>query len=167
METISRKICMVGDFGVGKTSSVSRFVHNVYSEKYQTTIGVKVDTKEVDSADQKVKMVIWDIAGRNKFGNVEFTYLRGSAGYLLVVDGTRSITLDTAMALRTSIEARYGELPFVMLLNKADLEDSWQIDDATIENLRKEGIPIFITSAKTGDQIEQAFIKLTELLQAS
>ena len=164
MDIESRKICMVGDFGVGKTSSVSRFVHNVYSEKYQTTIGVKVDTKVVETDEKSKKLVIWDIAGRNKFGNVEFTYLRGSAGYILVVDGTRANTLDTAIALRKSIEARYGELPFVLLLNKSDLKEQWEIDDSVIEELRDKGIPVYLTSAKDGDQIEEAFSELSELL---
>lgn len=155
---------MVGDFGVGKTSSVSRFVHNVYSEKYQTTIGVKVDTKIVDTTDIPKKFVIWDIAGRNKFGNVEFTYLRGSAAYILVVDGTRESTLDTALALRKSIEARYGELPFVLLINKADLQDQWEVSDEKINELKKSGVNVFITSAKTGDNIEEAFSELALML---
>lgn len=164
MDNVSKKICMVGDFGAGKTSSVARFVHNVFSEKYQTTIGVKVDTKQVTTKTGNLKLVIWDIAGRNKFGNVEFTYLRGSAAYILVVDGTRANTLDTALALRKSIEARYGEIPFVMLLNKADLVDQWVIDKSRIKELRAEGISLFITSAKNGDEIENAFKALTKML---
>ena len=164
METVSRKICMVGDFGVGKTSSVSRYVENVFSEKYQTTIGVKVDTKIVQSDSSSVKMVIWDIAGRNKFGNVEFTYLRGSAAYVLVVDGTRETTMVSALDLRKSIESRYGKLPCIMLLNKADLVDQWVISDEVISGLREEGIPVFLTSAKTGDEIESAFTKLSQLI---
>lgn len=164
MDNVSKKICMVGDFGAGKTSSVARFVHNVFSEKYQTTIGVKVDTKQVATKTGNLKLVIWDIAGRNKFGNVEFTYLRGSAAYILVVDGTRANTLDTALALRKSIEARYGEIPFVMLLNKADLVDQWVIDESRIKELRDEGISLFITSAKNGDEIENAFKALTKML---
>lgn len=164
MDIKSRKVCMVGDFGVGKTSSVARFVHNIFSEKYQTTIGVKVDTKVVDAEDGPLKLVIWDIAGRNKFGNVEFTYLRGSAAYILVVDGTRLSTFETAMALRKSIEARYGELPFVLMINKADLKDQWVIGQDKIDELQSSGVPVFISSAKSGDQIETAFNKLSSLL---
>jgi len=164
MDIESRKICMVGDFAVGKTSSVSRYVHNVFSEKYQTTIGVKVDTKSIQQNDKTLKLVIWDIAGRNKFGNVEFTYLRGSAGYLLVADGTRTSTLNTAMALCKSIESRYGKIPFVLLLNKADLVDEWEIPDAEIEILRSNGVHVFKTSAKNGDSIEEAFAFLAELI---
>jgi len=165
METESFKICMVGDFAVGKTSTVSRYVHNVYSDKYQTTIGVKVDTKIIDSNSEQIKFVIWDIAGRNKFGNVEFTYLRGTSGYLLVADGTRKNTLETAIALSHSIEGRYGDIPFVLLINKADLSDDWEILDADIEQLREKGIDVFITSAKQGTQVEEAFACLAEKLR--
>lgn len=165
MEIESRKICMVGDFAVGKTSSVSRFVHQVFSEKYQTTIGVKVDTKIIEQDDRNLKLVIWDIAGRNKFGNVEFTYLRGSAGYLLVADGTRSTTLDTAIALSKSIETRYGAIPFVLLINKSDLKDEWEIKEQDIEMLRERGVKVFITSAKEGENIEDAFYTLASMIK--
>jgi len=165
MEIESRKICMVGDFAVGKTSSVSRFVHQVFSDKYQTTIGVKVDTKIIEQDEKSLKLVIWDIAGRNKFGNVEFTYLRGSAGYLLVADGTRSATLDTAIALSKSIETRYGSIPFVLLINKVDLKDEWEVTDEDISMLRDRGIKVFLTSAKEGQETEEAFHALASLLK--
>ena len=164
MDIESRKVCMVGDFGVGKTSSVERFVNNIFSDKYLTTIGVKVDTKVVKVKNKEVKLVVWDIAGRNRFGNIEFTYLRGSASYLLVVDGTRRSTLVTALELRDSIEERYGQIPYVMLINKADLEDEWEMTEEDISDLKNQDIKVFITSAKTGDNIEQAFIELSQVL---
>ena len=164
MDIESRKVCMVGDFGVGKTSSVERFVSNVFSDKYLTTIGVKVDTKIVKVDESEIKLVIWDIAGRNRFGNIEFTYLRGSASYLLVVDGTRKSTLTTALELRDSIEDRYGKIPYVMLINKADLQDEWEISDDEINDLKEKDIKVFVTSAKTGENIEQAFIELSKTL---
>ena len=164
MDIESRKVCMVGDFGVGKTSSVERFVNNIFSDKYLTTIGVKVDTKVVKVKNKEVKLVVWDIAGRNRFGNIEFTYLRGSASYLLVVDGTRRSTLVTALELRDSIEERYGQIPYVMLINKADLEDEWEMTEEDISDLKNQDIKVFITSAKTGDNIEQAFIELSQAL---
>jgi len=167
MEVESRKICIVGDFAVGKTSTVSRYVHNVFSEKYQTTIGVKVDTKSIEHENKSLKLVIWDIAGRNKFGNVEFTYLRGSAGYLLVADGTRMSTLQTALALSKSIETRYGRIPFVLLVNKSDLKDEWEIPDDEIEILRSKGISVFVTSAKEGDALEDAFVELVKKIDIS
>ena len=91
----TKKICVLGDFAVGKTSTVARVVHNVFSDKYLTTVGVKIDTYvyEPEGAGAKpMKLVIWDIAGTDRFNAVEYSYLRGASGYLLVVDGTRPDT---------------------------------------------------------------------------
>ncbi len=166
MADLTKKVCIVGDFAVGKTSSVARCVNNVFSEKYLTTVGVKIDTKEMQVGDSKVpvKLVIWDIAGTDRFSAVEFSYLRGSSGFVLVVDGTRAHTLDVARRLRAETHERYGELPSVMLLNKSDLDDEWEIDDDTIAALTSEGFMPFVTSAKTGDNVEQAFQRLAELI---
>ena len=90
MSALARKICMLGDFGVGKTSLVSRFVRNTFSEKYLTTVGVKVDSKEVDRGGRgPLKLVVWDIAGKSALDALNMSYLRGASGLLLVADGTR------------------------------------------------------------------------------
>ena len=86
---IQKKICLLGGFGVGKTSLVSRFVHSIFSDKYLTTVGVKIDKKRVDLGSQQVDLVIWDIYGEDDFQKVRMSYLRGASGYLLVADGTR------------------------------------------------------------------------------
>lgn len=166
MAEITKKVCIIGDFAVGKTSSVARCVNNVFSEKYLTTVGVKIDTKEMVVGRQQtaLKLVIWDIAGTDRFSAVEFSYLRGSSGFLLVADGTRAHTLDVAKKLRTETIERYGDMPSVLLLNKADLEDDWDISDATVAQLESEGYSPFVTSAKTGANVEQAFVRLAELV---
>ncbi|NIN82585.1 MAG: GTP-binding protein, partial [Pseudomonas stutzeri] len=68
------KVCVVGDFAVGKTSVVERFVSNQFSEKYLSTVGVKIDTKEIEHEDRQVshKLVIWDVAGSSVFGEKEY-----------------------------------------------------------------------------------------------
>lgn len=166
MADITKKVCIIGDFAVGKTSSVARCVNNVFSEKYLTTVGVKIDTKEMSVGSQAtaVKLVIWDIAGTDRFSAVEFSYLRGSSGFILVVDGTRAHTLDIAKKLHAETHERYGHLPSVMLLNKADLEDEWAIDDSVLAELAAQGFSPFVTSAKTGANVEQAFARLAELV---
>jgi Fe2+ transport system protein B len=85
------------------------------------------------------------------------------SGYLLVVDGTRALTLDRALALRDRIVAEVGEVPFVLCLNKADLKRSWDLDEAAIEEIEDEGHPVLETSAKTGAGVEAAFAKLATL----
>lgn len=164
MDPVSRKICIIGDFAVGKTSTVARFVHSVFSEKYLTTVGVKIDTRETETASGPVKMVIWDIAGTDRFSAVEFSYLRGAAGYLVVADGTRRHTLEVASRLCKEAASRYGAVPAVMLINKADLVGEWDTDDAALEALRSEHEYVFITSAKTGENVEEALLKLADLV---
>ena len=134
--------------------------------EFPTTVGVKIDTKEmtVGSSDVPIKLVIWDIAGTDRFSAVEFSYLRGSSGFILVVDGTRAHTLDVAKKLHTETRDRYGELPSVLLLNKSDLQDEWEIDESVIDELEQEGFRPFVTSAKTGENVEQAFQRLAELI---
>lgn len=164
MDKQARKVCIIGDFAVGKTSTIARFVHNVFSEKYLTTVGVKIDTREVGVGDSTVKLVIWDIAGTDRFSAIEFSYLRGSAGYLIVADGTRSHTLGVAQRLRQEARERYGDVPAVVLLNKADLEDEWELDDDTVASLEKDGEKVFITSAKTGANVNEAILELAGMV---
>jgi signal recognition particle receptor subunit beta len=88
------------------------------------------------------------------------TYLRGCAGYVLVADGTRPSTLDVALSLRNRVEADYGCLPFVLLLNKNDLEEQWALGSAEMDELRQAGWSVRSTSARTGDGVEDAFTEL-------
>jgi small GTP-binding protein len=157
---IQKKICMLGGFGVGKTSLVSRFVTSIFSDKYLTTVGVKVDKKALMVDGRDVTLVLWDLYGQDEFQTVRTSYLRGAAGYLLVVDGTRQTTLDTALSLQKTAEGVVGAVPFLVLLNKADLEADWQVDDRALWRIAERGWPILRTSAKTGAGVEEAFLKL-------
>ena len=157
MTTLASKICIVGDFGVGKTSTVERFVNSQFSDKYLTTVGVKVDTKEIVHSDFDHKLIIWDIAGANNFGELEFSYLKGAAGYLLVADGTRPNTVKSALGLNEQIVERYGDLPKAVLVNKSDLKVEWEVGKDDLDLLRREHGEVFVTSAKTGDAVERAF----------
>lgn len=163
---ITSKICIVGDFAVGKTSVVERFVNNQFSDKYLTTVGVKIDTKDIVLAKQNVsiKLILWDVAGAEEFGRREFAYLRGASGIVYVVDGTRVPTVESALNLRKQIEDHYGSQPNVLLLNKKDLGGMWQISDQRLESLREHFHYIYETSAKTGDDVELALTALADLI---
>lgn len=158
---IQKKVCMLGGFAVGKTSLVSRFVRSIFSDKYLTTVGVKIDKKTVKAGDREVTLVLWDINGQDEFQDVQESYLRGTSGYLLVVDGTRRQTLETASQLQQKAEAVAGKVPFVVVLNKSDLATEWQVDERGIVKLAEQGWPIVRTSAKTGEGVEETFLKLT------
>jgi small GTP-binding protein len=163
---MQKKICLLGGFAVGKTSLVSRFVHSMFSDKYLTTVGVKIEKKGVDVDHQHVDLVIWDIYGEDDFQKVRLSYLRGAAGYLLVVDGTRRATLFTALALQASAEQTIGRVPFIMVVNKSDLTNSWEIEDELLEQCSRRGWPVIRTSAKTGDDVENAFANLARAMLA-
>ena len=166
MTTLTSKVCIVGDFAVGKTSVCERYVNNQFSEKYLTTVGVKVDTKEIvlSSRGARIKLVLWDVAGTDQFGDKEYAYLRGAAGFVFVADGTRSLTLGTAKDLQEEILRRFGEQPQVLLINKHDLTDMWEISDERVEELQEQFTSVFLTSAKTGEHVEDALTQIAELI---
>lgn len=164
---IQKKICMLGATGVGKTSLVSRFVLSLFSDTYLTTIGVKVDKKIVSVDGENVTLMLWDIYGQDEFQTVRTSYLRGAAGYLLVADGTRPLTLDTARELQKAAVGVIGPVPFVLVLNKADLADEWHLDDRALWRLAEDGWTVIRTSAKTGEGVEDAFLRLARRMIAA
>ena len=163
---IQKKVCMLGATGVGKTSLVSRFVTSLFSDKYLTTVGVKVDKKTVPLDGQEVMLLLWDIYGEDEFQTVRSSYLRGASGYLLVADGTRQLTLDTARDLQKTAEGVAGAVPFILVLNKMDLAEEWRVDDRALWKLAESGWTVIRTSAKTGVGVEDAFLKLTQKMVA-
>ena len=154
---IQKKVCMLGTFAVGKTSLVRRFIESIYSDKYHTTVGVKVDKKvvKVDSTD--VTLLLWDIEGTESEHELRKSYLRGASGYLLVVDGTRQDTLYKALAIQTRTEETIGKVPFLLIFNKADLVEQWGISERETNALKEKGWDVITTSAKTGTGVEEAF----------
>lgn len=164
---VQKKVVLLGASSVGKTSLVRQFVESLFDERYLTTIGVKVDKKRIDLAGQEVTLMLWDIAGAEEYFSFPSTYVRGAAGYLLVVDGTRPDTLDTASAIVDQVTRDVGPLPCVVAANKADLADSWRIDTTALDALReKSSATVLKTSAKTGDGVEDAFRSLTMAMLA-
>jgi small GTP-binding protein len=164
---IQKKICMLGSFSVGKTSLVARYVSSVFSERYLTTVGVKIDKKALQVDGTELALMLWDIYGEDDFQKLRMSYLRGASGYLLVVDGTRKATLDVAAKLQQAVRDEVGPLPFVVCLNKADLRASWEIDLAWLaERARVDGWIVLETSAKLGTGVEEAFALLASRMLA-
>ena len=154
---IQKKVCMLGTFAVGKTSLVRRFVDSIYSDKYHTTVGVKVDKKLVQIGETELTLVLWDIEGTESEHDLRKSYLRGAGGYLLVADGTRQDTLYKTLAIQSRAQETIGTVPFLLLINKADLADQWSITDREMTALREKGWEMILTSAKTGSNVEGAF----------
>jgi small GTP-binding protein len=159
---LQKKVCLLGGFGVGKTSLVQRYVQSIFSDTYLTTVGVKIEKKMLNVGTAEVSLIIWDIAGEDDVTGIRTSYLRGSAGYFLVVDVTRGETLEVSKSIRARVTAEIGSVPFLFLLNKTDLKEQWDIPEQSIEDLKKAGHVVLRTSAKTGEGVEEAFQMLAQ-----
>jgi len=158
---LQKKICMLGSFAVGKTSLVRRFVESIYSDVYQTTVGVKIDKKNVQVDGKQASLVLWDIYGEDDYQKMRWTYLRGAAGYLLVADGTRKASIEKAVSMEQRVREEVGAIPFVLVINKSDLIRDWELDPALESQLAAQGWSILRSSAKTGEGVEESFSLLT------
>jgi small GTP-binding protein len=159
---LQKKICMVGMYGTGKTCLVQRYVHSLFSVKYLTTVGVKIDRREVQAAGQPVMLMLWDLEGRDEARNINPSYLKGAHGVLYVVDGTRRDTFDKLFEIRDLVTNAIGTVPSVVALNKSDLTDEWKLAGADDKRLATEGLFALKTSAKSGAGVEAAFQHLAD-----
>jgi small GTP-binding protein len=157
---IQKKICMLGSFAVGKTSLVRRFVESIFSETYHTTVGVKIDKKPVQLDEKEIDLVLWDLYGNDDFQRIRWSYFQGAAGYLLVADGTRRATIDKAVELEERVRAEIGLVPFIFVVNKRDLVDDWEFDPELEARFTAKNWTTLLSSAKTGEGVEQAFTQL-------
>ena len=152
----------MGDPGVGKTSFIKRYVHNLFDEKQKASIGVDFRVKQMMVGESLVRLQLWDIAGQDRFGTAVRVYYKDAVGVLLVYDISRPSTFETVVKWKDELDRRVvlsnGELaPVVLLGNKVDLESA----DADSEQLatfcEKHGfVGSFDTSAKTGQGIDKA-----------
>lgn len=161
---LQKKVCMLGSFSVGKTSLVRRFVESMFSDAYLTTVGVKIDKKPMQVDGNDVTLMLWDIYGEDDFQKLRMSYLRGASGFLLVVDGTRRATLDKALAIKEEADKALGPVHAVLVLNKCDLTEQWEIEQEKENELAGRGWSLVRTSAKTGQGVEEVFTSLTRAM---
>lgn len=165
MSTISRKICLVGDFGVGKTSLIRRFVDRQFSDQYLSTVGVKISRKlvelELEEAQTSgLQLLIWDIEGSTKFKAIAPSYLQGSSGAVIVADITRQETLEH---LSDHINLFLSVNPkglVIVALNKSDLvEEEKRAKILELFQIKEQEriVATYSTSAKTGVCVDQIF----------
>jgi small GTP-binding protein len=154
---IQKKVCMVGVQGTGKTSMVQRFVHSLFSERYHSTVGVKVDRKVVAVDGGEVNLLLWDVEGRTEEQEVPASYIRGAHAVLYVADGTRRTTFDQLPQLRAVVRDAVGEVPSLVALNKSDLAAEWALTPGDEAALAGAGLHHLRTSAKSGAGVEEAF----------
>lgn len=168
MTTISKKICLVGDFGVGKTSLIRRFVDRQFSDKYLSTVGVKISRKKVDLSEEKsVQLLIWDLEGHTKFKAIAPSYLQGAGGAIIAADVTRQETIDN---MQERLELFLSVNPkgiAIFALNKADLIEQEKVQ-LLLKNVKEKKldrvIATYSTSAKTGENVDEMFHLISETM---
>jgi small GTP-binding protein len=174
------KVCLLGDPMVGKTSLIRKFVLDQFSDEYLSTLGAKVTKREMNlnigGIQHNMSLMIWDIVGQaDKFKDSlsDFKSFRppsrfysNTNGVLIVCDLTRRETFDRIKFWYDNIRTEMGyNIPTVLLGNKFDLKNDVKITYDEIMKVNRDfGFPFFYTSAKTGENVEMAFIKLSELL---
>ncbi|HII40429.1 MAG TPA: GTP-binding protein [Thermoplasmata archaeon] len=162
------KVCLVGNPAVGKTSLVRRYVMNSFDDRYLTTVGTKVSKKPVRVVDPSaeldadVDLMIWDIMGQPGFREMlKDAYFFDAKGVLAVADLTRKDTLEDLKNWIRAVEGVTGKVPIVVAINKADLtaEAGYSTAEA-VQAAEVLGADVFLTSAKTGSNVEEAFRRL-------
>jgi small GTP-binding protein len=161
---IQKKVCMLGAFAAGKTSLVSRYVSNTFSEKYLTTVGVRIGRTAVRTGAHELDLILWDLHGEDEFQRVRSSYLRGASGCILVVDRTRASTLYVAIRLHQKVRAALGDVPCVYAVNKSDLATDVAIEHNALIELHSRGSVVIDTSAKTGLGVGDAFDALVRAM---
>ncbi len=168
---VKSKICLVGDEAVGKTSLIHRYVHGVFDETYIRTLGAVPAKKTVELPDVhgqpvRLDLTVLDIMGKLTYLKLfQEAYFHGARGILAVADLTRRSTLQNLGEWVRSVEATSGSLPTVVVVNKADLTSSAEYGEADIEETaRALGAGFYLTSAKSGEHVEDAFRQLARLL---
>lgn len=169
LAALSKKVCLLGEFAVGKTSLIRRFVYDRFDDKYISTIGVKVSRKSIvvpredDLID--LTMMLWDLAGNEEFSEVRASYLRGSSGAVLVCDLTRKDTLEKLINYVTDLRRVSPDAALIIAANKVDLINEHQLTVSDVkEAANKLEAPFHLTSAKDDDGVEELFRHIGKLL---
>ncbi len=156
---ISKKIILTGSFGVGKTSIFNQFIFQKFSDKYLTTIGVKVNKKTMNVKGQELSLLVWDIAGEVTQDKVPTSYFLGASGIIYVMDLSRPLTFDKAEEDTKYLKNLIPGAKLKLVGNKKDLLTESELAE-TVANIK---LPIdSITSAKTGENILELFTSLAE-----
>ncbi len=158
---------MVGMPTVGKTSLVRRFVHSTFDERYLSTIGTGISMREVEiergGTPNIIKLILWDLSGAENFSSLTETYFRGLSGAMLVCDLTRPSTIESLRSHIRLVREINATASIILLCNKSDQKYERKISVEHIESLGAFfGIEYFLTSAKSGHNVDQAFISLAK-----
>lgn len=160
---IQKKVCLLGASGVGKTSLIKQFVEGIFSEKYLTSIGVKIDKKQVNCANNTVQLMLWDIEGVDRYCGFQSKYMRGTAAFIIVVDHTRSQSLIEGIEI-FKLARDVTDAPAILAINKSDLASTWHWEESELAQMASPFLDTVLTSAKNGHNVEHLFTTLAQHL---
>lgn len=167
IKDVTKKMCVIGDAAVGKTSLIRRFVIDKFDDKYITTIGTKTSKKTLtvrgEEADVYLTLMIWDVLGQKNFEKLHKSAYKGASGAFIVMDISRKDTLETFKSWISSLYKVTGEIPVVVLANKNDLKPAFGRTEME-QVIGDYELPYFLASAKTGENVNEAFRKLGALM---
>ena len=168
-EKPKKKILVLGDYGVGKTSLIKQCINEDFDDQYLTTLGVNIALKDIsirfggEKADVDVELELWDIAGNKSIADVKRDFYKNGDGAIIVADLSKEGDIDKC---ENWIKAAYqiiGEIPFIFVGNKYDLISKEDLDMEKIQTISsKYNVPFILASAKFGDNANEAFHEIAE-----
>jgi small GTP-binding protein len=159
------KMVIVGDPGVGKTSTILRFTDNQFLRTYIPTMGVNITEKIFNVKNWTIEIILWDIAGQSKFEIMRRYFYQGSEAILVIFDLTNPISFRNVKSWIIDIKKNLNNANIVgyMFGNKSDLSNNRKIKIEDAISLAKElGLNYIETSAKTGKNLENAFFEIAQ-----
>ena len=157
------KICLLGEPGVGKTSCVYRFIENKFRQEYKSTLGVNLLKKDIKLEEKGVSLQIWDLGGQESFKSLRKLYLEGADGAIVLFDLTNKKSFEKLGEWIKDFKDYRKNAPLILLGNKSDLKAQIVVSEEEGIDYAKENEMEFLkASAKTGENVEEAFKSLTK-----
>ncbi len=162
------KICLLGEANVGKTSLGHRYIENKFRRDYKATLGVNLLKKDLNLEGYgSVSCQVWDLGGQDSFASLRKLYLEGANGALLIYDATKKETFTKLDEWVDSWKESRVDKPLVLIGNKIDLKGKVKIEESEGKEYAEKNsqiVDFILTSAKTGDNVETAFINLIKII---